>query len=177
METTHRPEHDLQAVLVDIEHAFQTAGLKARVMRPPGDPFLGVVGYLALGGGKRRQVIATLEDDGHCRGRLSRAYRGEDGDDVVEPGEAEEFHAWPAAVGVGDTIATSVVDHATLAQAGDPDASLEEIRRALEWIADPIRDKGIFGNPRGPHLASLANAMIRLIERVERLERGAGGSR
>ena len=171
MAPPNEPRRDQEAVIADIEQAFQKAGFKARVMRTPNDPFTAVVGYLTPGAGKRRQVIAALEDNGHCRGLLSQPYQGEDNDNVVEPEKAEGFNTWTAVVGVGDTLVTSALAHATLAQAADPDANFDEVRQAMEWIADPVRNAGSVGNPRGPHLASLANAMLRLIERVERLER------
>ena len=171
MASANDPRRDPEAVIADIEQAFRKAGFKARVMKTPDDPITAVVGYHVSATGKRRQVIATLEADGPCRGLISRPYRGEEGDDVVEPERAEFFNVWNAVVGVGDHVVESAISYAILVQPADPGAELDEIRRAMERIADPVRNAGVFGVPRSPQLASLANAMMRVLERLERLER------
>jgi hypothetical protein len=169
------PRRDPGAVIADIEQAFQSAGYETVLRQAPADSFTVVIALVFMSDGRQRQAIAVQEEEsGNIRVYLSKPFDATPGQfEDVELVEAQQVHYVTGVVGVGEDIVKHVRRVAILGKPADPAATDADLREALSFIANPRRNSGSGGmgsNVRGDDLASLANAMLRIMERLERLE-------
>ncbi|AMV40981.1 hypothetical protein [Planctomyces sp. SH-PL62] len=173
------PNRDPAVVFPETVEAFGDAGLQARILTTSGtspDAFDGVVSYLALEGGRRRQIIFELDERGNFKTRLSPIYVGEGGDDVIASEGTIEINYVQCLAGAAKEIVSGEILRATLSLTDDPTATSGDIRAAMTLVGDPVRNKSVAGNPRGFDMRSMANSVLRLLERVERLEQIVKGN-
>lgn len=178
MERTDEQMQKRDALLSEIERTFAEAGYGTRSMRSPAVDYSAVMVYINLGNRRQRRATVTIEDNGNCSLYLSRLYvvpEGQTGDDLAEEiGESPRVHYVAGGEGVGQDLLKRLRSSITLSHPDSPDVTAEELRQTLAKVADPERNSSSFGNPRGSDIATLANVALRLLERVEALERRVG---